>query len=76
MTTNLVTVQPTDTALAAATLLAEYQVSCVAVVDPTAAGVLRQDVLRFQARQLNLAKLSVRAIMRDLQLCLKLEDSL
>lgn len=81
MTTNLVTAHPTDTALTAATLLAEYQVSCVAVVDPTAAGVLlglvlRQDVLRFQARQLDLAQLSARAIMRDPQLCLKLEDSL
>ncbi len=81
MTTNLVTAQPTDSALTAATLLAEYQVSCVAVVDPPAAGVLlglvlRQDVLRFQARQLDLAQLSVRAIMRDPQLCLKPDDSL
>ncbi len=81
MTTNLVTVHPTDTALTAATLLAEYQVSCVAVVDPSAAGVLlglvlRQDVLRFQARQLNLAELPAQAIMRDPQRCLKLNDSL
>ncbi|WOD39642.1 CBS domain-containing protein [Nodosilinea sp. E11] len=81
MTTTLVTVHPTDSALAAATLLADYQVSCVAVVDPTAAGVLlgvvlRQDVLRFQSRHTDLAQLPVRAIMRDPQLCLKPDDSL
>lgn len=81
MTTNLVTAHPTDSALAANALLAEYQVSCIAVVDPTAAGVLlglvlRQDVLRFQARQLDLAQLPVRAIMRDPQLCLRPDDSL
>ncbi|MBE9111782.1 CBS domain-containing protein [Nodosilinea sp. LEGE 07298] len=81
MTTNLVTVHPTDSALDTAALLAEYQVSCIAVVDPTATGVLlglilRQDVLRFQARQLDLAQLPVRAIMRDPQLCLKPDDSL
>ncbi|MEA5448716.1 CBS domain-containing protein [Leptolyngbya sp. CCNP1308] len=80
MTTNLATAHPTDSALAVATLLAEYQVNCVAVVDP-AAGVLlglvlRQDVLRFQARQLDLAQLPVQAIMRDPQLCLQPNDSL
>lgn len=81
MTTKLVTAHPTDSALAVATLLADYQVSCVAVVDPNAAGVLmglvlRQDVLRFQARHLDLAQLPVRAMMRDPQLCLKPDDSL
>ncbi|MBW4483716.1 MAG: CBS domain-containing protein [Tildeniella torsiva UHER 1998/13D] len=78
---TIVTAHPTDSALAVATQLAEYQVSCVAVVAPTAAGVLlglvlRQDVLRFQARHVDLAQLPVRAMMRDPQLCLKPDDSL
>ena len=81
MATNLAIAHPNDSALAVAALLAEYQVGCVAVVDLTAAGVLlglvlRQDVLRFQARQLDLAQLPVRTIMRDPQLCLKPDDSL
>ncbi|MBD1914584.1 MULTISPECIES: CBS domain-containing protein [Cyanophyceae] len=77
---SIVTAHPTDSALAVATQLAEYQVSCVAVVDPTAGVllglVLRQDVLRFQARHIDLAQLPVRAMMRDPQLCLKPDDSL
>ncbi len=81
MSTSLVTAHPADSALAAATLLAEYPVNCVVVVDPTAAGerlglVLRQDVLRCQARQLDLAQLPVRTIMRDLPFCLRPNDSL
>jgi PAS domain S-box-containing protein len=79
MNSPLVMARPTDTALAVATLLAEYQVICVTVVD--AAGVLlgqvlRQDVLRFQARQLDLAQLSVQAIMRGPQFSLQPDDSL
>ncbi|WP_017296960.1 CBS domain-containing protein [Nodosilinea nodulosa] len=83
MAAQVVTISPTDSALAAAQLLAEYSVSCVAVIDPAGDGtevllgqVLRQDVLRFQARQLDLAQLPVRAIMRDAQFCLRPTDSL
>ncbi len=81
MNTHVVTASPTDSAFTAATLLAEYQVSCIAVVDPAAGGelvglVLRQDVLRSQLRHLDLAELSVQAIMRDVQFALRPSDSL
>ncbi len=79
MSAPLVMARPGGTALTVANLLAEYQVVCVTVVDPTGALlglVLRQDVLRFQARQLDLAQLSVQAIMRDPQFSLQPNDSL
>lgn len=83
MTPALVTASPTDSALAVAALLAEYQVNCVAVVDPSGESetplvglVLRQDILRFQARQIDLAKLPVQGIMREAQFCLEPTDSL
>ncbi|WP_052049703.1 ATP-binding protein [Leptolyngbya sp. KIOST-1] len=80
MTTDLVTVHPTDSALAVASLLVDYQLSCVTVVEPqdgTLLGqVLRQDVLRFKARQLDLAHLPVQAMMRDVAFRLRPDDSL
>ncbi|TVQ06262.1 MAG: CBS domain-containing protein [Leptolyngbya sp. DLM2.Bin27] len=79
MNPNLVTAKPTDSALTAAALLAEYHVTCLAVVDPAGALlglVLRPDVLRFQARQLDLTHLPVQAIMREAQFCLQPDDSL
>lgn len=83
MTPYLATATTTDSAFKVATLLAEYQVNCVTVVDAATDGVsalvgvvLRQDVLRFQARQLDLAKLPVQVIMREPQVCLEPSDSL
>ncbi|MGB3202784.1 MAG: CBS domain-containing protein, partial [Nodosilinea sp.] len=81
MTPHVVTVHPTDSALKAVTALADYQVSCVAVVDPDSVSplvglVLRQDLLRFQARQQDLAELSIQTVMREAQFCLKPDDSL
>ncbi|MGB3138360.1 MAG: CBS domain-containing protein, partial [Nodosilinea sp.] len=80
MNTNLITASPTDSAVAVAALLAEHSVGCVAVLDPETCGlvgqVLRQDVLRCQARQLDLGQLSVQTIMRDAQFCLQPSDSL
>jgi len=80
---HLVTAKTTDSALSAALSLAEYQVNSIVVVSGPEDGpaivaglVLRQDVLRFQARQLDLAELPVQAIMRDAQFCLKPTDSL
>lgn len=81
MTPHVVTAHPTDSALKAVMYLADYQVSCVAVVDPDSTSplvglVLRQDLLRFQARQQDLAELSIRTVMREAQFCLKPDDSL
>ncbi|PZV04538.1 MAG: diguanylate cyclase [Leptolyngbya sp.] len=79
MTPHLVTVSPTDSALTAATLLAEYQMSCLAVVAPDGVLlglVLRHDVLRLQARYLDLAQLSMQNLMRDAPFCLNPNDSL
>jgi PAS domain S-box-containing protein len=56
-------------------------VSCVAVVDPEHMSsllglVLRQDLLRFRARNQDLTHLSVQAVMREARFCLQPEDSL
>jgi len=83
MTPYLATACQTDSTLSVAKQLAEYQINCVAVVDAAADGlsalvgvVLRQDVLRFQSRQLDLAQLPVQAVMREVQFCLQPSDSL
>jgi len=82
MITHLATANPTDSAFTAALLLAQYQVDCVAVIDASeglsalVGLVLRQDLLRFQARQLDLNELSVQAVMREASFCLSPTDSL
>ncbi|HSM81085.1 MAG TPA: CBS domain-containing protein [Nodosilinea sp.] len=82
MTQRLVTAQPTDSALKVATLLAEYQIHCVVIVEAEGEGgspmglVLRQDVVRYQARQLDLTQLPAQTIMRDMQFWLQPTDSL
>jgi len=84
MTQNWITVQSTDSALAVATALAEYQVSCAAVIDSAGPEggeallgmIFRQDLIRFQARQQDLAKLSAQTVMQEAQFCLRPSDSL
>ncbi|MEB3289677.1 MAG: ATP-binding protein [Leptolyngbya sp.] len=82
-TLELATARPTDSTLSVAQQLAAPQRRCVVVVDDSAEGqttlvglVLRQDVLRFQARQLDLSRLPVQTVMREAQLCLQPSDSL
>ncbi|MFH7245788.1 MAG: ATP-binding protein [Spirulina sp.] len=83
MTPYLATACPTDSTFSVAKQLAEYQITCVAVVEEATNGmstlvgiVLRRDVLRFQSRQLDLAKLPVQAVMREAQFWLQPSDSL
>ncbi len=79
----LATARATDSTLSVAKQLATHQMSCVVVVDDAPDGqmtlgglVLRQDVLRFQSRQLDLDRLPVQAVMREAQFCLQPSDSL
>jgi PAS domain S-box-containing protein len=81
---RLAVAKPTDSALYVAALLAEYPVDCAVVVDygaPQENGlpiglILRQDIIRFQARQLDLSQLSAQSVMRHLQFWLQPTDSL
>ncbi|WP_008310279.1 ATP-binding protein [Leptolyngbya sp. PCC 6406] len=84
MTQRLTMAQPTDSASHVANLLAEYQVSGAVIVDDTAPEggrvpiglVFRQDVVRFQGRQLDLTQLAAQTMMREVKFCLQPTDSL